>query len=127
MTIQEQYQYLRRMKRRYQKASRQERSRTLDGMEAYTGWHRNLIRSTAKNLARWGKKLAKISVATLRRILNSLHRDKPRPAPRPLQDHNPWRRDVPMLRLPYNLEVNLVHHCGFSASGKYVHTPLPPS
>ena len=65
MTMQEQYQYLRRMKRRYQKASRQERSRTLDGMEAYTGLHRNLIRSTAKNLARWGKKLAKISVALL--------------------------------------------------------------
>jgi len=33
-----------------------------------------------------------------------------------------------MLRLPYNLdepghmEVDLVHHCGLSASGEYVHT-----
>jgi hypothetical protein len=48
--------------------------------------------------------LTKISVATLRRILNSLHRDKPRPAPHSLQDRNPWRREVPMLRLPYNLD-----------------------
>jgi hypothetical protein len=133
MTIEERYQYLRRMKKRYQKANRQERSRLLDEMEAYTGLHRkSLIRllksprakergpsygsdiraiialaaqaldypcaerlqpvllPTAKNLARWEdlhltpeqeEKLAKISVATLRRILNSLHRDKPRPAP----------------------------------------------
>ncbi len=72
--------------------------------------------------------MAKISVTTLRRILNSIHRDKPRPTPHSLQDRNPWRREVPMLRLPYNLEepghmeVDLVHHCGLSASGEYVHT-----
>jgi hypothetical protein len=180
MTIEERYQYLRRMKKRYQKANRQERSRLLDEMEAYTGLHRkSLIRllksprtkergpsygsdiraiialaaqaldypcaerlqpvllSTVKNLARWEdlhltpeqeEKLTKISVATLRRILNSLHRDKPRPAPHSLQDRNPWRKEVPMLRLPYDLdepghmEVDLVHHCGLSASGEYVHT-----
>jgi hypothetical protein len=185
MTIEERYQYLRRMKKRYQKADRQERSRLLDEMEAYTGLHRkSLIRllgtdlqrhprsrergptygpdlreiialtaqaldypcaerlqpvllSTAQHLARCGtfsltpeqeEQLARISVTTLRRILDSIPRDKPRPLPRSPQDRNPWRRDVPMLRLPYNLqepghlEVDLVHHCGLSASGEYVHT-----
>ena len=183
--MEEKYQYLRRMKKRYVKANRKERSRLLDEMEAYTGLHRkSLIRllktdlkrsqrsrergpsygsdlraiialtaqaldypcaerlqpvllSTAKSLAHWEnfhltpeqeEKLAKISVATLRRILNSIHRDKPRPTPHSLQDRNPWRREVPMLRLPYNIEepghmeVDLVHHCGLSASGEYVHT-----
>jgi hypothetical protein len=37
--VKERYQYLRRMKKRYQKANRQERSRLLDEMEAYTGLH----------------------------------------------------------------------------------------
>jgi hypothetical protein len=39
MTIEERYQYLRRMKKRYQKANRQERSRLLDEMEAYTDFN----------------------------------------------------------------------------------------
>jgi hypothetical protein len=185
MSIEERYQYLRRMKKRYIKANRKERSHLLDEMEAYTNLHRkSLIRllrteimrhprtrergpsyspeirliiamtakaldypcaerlqpvllPTAQNLARLGtfylnhekeEELARISMATLRRILKSIHRDKPRHAPHPPQDHNPWRRDVPMLRLPYNLqepghlELDLVHHCGTSASGEYVHT-----
>jgi hypothetical protein len=82
--------------------------------------------TTAQRLARWGmlslasaqeEQLGRLSVATLRRIPGSLRRDRPRPLPRSPQDHNPWRRDVPMLRLLYNLqepghlEVDLVHHC----------------
>jgi len=37
--VKERYQYLRRMKKRYQKANRQERSRLLDEMEAYTDFN----------------------------------------------------------------------------------------
>jgi len=185
MTIEERYQYLRRMKKRYQKADRRERGHLLDETEAYTGLHRkSLIRlmgtelerrprsrergytygpdiraivavtaqaldypcaerlhpallTTAQHLARWGmlslasaqeEQLGRLSVATLRRIPGSLRRDRPRPLPRSPQDHNPWRRDIPMLRLPYNLqepghlEIDLVHHCGLSASGEYVYT-----
>ncbi len=74
------------------------------------------------------EQLGKISVSTVRRILVQIPRDKPRPLPRQPQDRNPWRRDVPMGRLPWDLrepghlEVDLVHHCGLSASGEYAHT-----
>ena len=45
MSIEERYQYLRRMKKRYIKAGRKERSHLLDEMEAYTNLHRkSLIR-----------------------------------------------------------------------------------
>jgi hypothetical protein len=172
MSIEERYQYLRRMKKRYIKASRKERSHLLDEMEAYTNLHRkSLIRllrteimrhprtrergpsyspeirliiamtakaldypcaerlqpvllPTAQNLARLGtfylnhekeEELARISMATLRRILKSIHRDKPRHILHPPQDHNP-------LQEPGHLELDLVHHCGTSASGEYVHT-----
>ncbi len=100
-------------------------------------WLQPVLLTTAQHLARRGmlslnsaqeEQLARLSVATLRRILDGLRRDKPRPLPRSPRDHNPWRRDVPMLRLPYHLqepghlEVDLVHHCGLSASGEYVYT-----
>ena len=161
MTIEERYQYLGRMKKRYQKADRRERSKLLDEMEAYTGLHRksiirlvgtelqrrppsrergyiygsdiraivavtaqapdypcaerlqSVLLTTAQHLARRGmlslnsaqeEQLTRLGVAMLRRMLNGLRRDKPCPLPRSPQDHNPWRRDVPMLRLPYNLQ-----------------------
>ena len=51
MTIEERYQYLHRMKKRYIKANRKERGRLLDEMEAYTGLHRkNLIRLPGTDL-----------------------------------------------------------------------------
>ncbi len=43
VTIEERYQYLRRMKKRYQKADRRERGHLLDEMEAYTGLHRKSL------------------------------------------------------------------------------------
>ncbi len=43
MDMEEKYQYLRRMKKRYVKANRKERSRLLDEMEAYTGLHRKSL------------------------------------------------------------------------------------
>lgn len=53
MTIDERLKYLRKMKKRYVKANRQERGRLLDEMEAVTGLHRkSLIRRLNGNLNR---------------------------------------------------------------------------
>jgi hypothetical protein len=49
--VEERYQYLRRMKKRYQKANRQERSRLLDEMEAYTDFNRQRARPLLRFLA----------------------------------------------------------------------------
>ncbi len=71
-----------------------------------------------------------ISVATVRRILQRggqmtariAYREQRRPAP------NPLLQGIPMRRIAWNelrvghFEVDLVHHCGGSASGQYVHT-----
>jgi len=46
MTIDERYKYFRMMKRRYERADRQEKGKMLDEMQAFTGQHRKgLIRS----------------------------------------------------------------------------------
>jgi hypothetical protein len=72
--------------------------------------------------------LARISTSTLRRRLQRLSQDQPRlPRKRP-QPANRSLRDVPIRRIPWDepqpghFEVDLVHHCGLSASGQYVHT-----
>ena len=53
MGIEERYQYLRRMQKRYQKADRREQSALLDEMVAYTGLHRkSLIRRLRSDLTR---------------------------------------------------------------------------
>jgi hypothetical protein len=50
------------------------------------------------------------------------YRERRRPAP------NPLLQGIPMRRIPWDevqvghFEVDLVHHCGSSASGQYVHT-----
>jgi hypothetical protein len=95
------------------------------------------LRQTAEHLASHGElrvtpellgQLDRLSVSTLRRILRRLGQDQPRlprPAPRP---PNPLLRQVPMLRLPWQLqepghfEVDLVHHSGPTAKGEYLHT-----
>jgi len=72
--------------------------------------------------------LEKISVSTIRRILKRLGRDKPRLPRKNPKDANRHRQDVPTRRIPWNeqtpghFEADLVHHCGPSASGQYVHT-----
>jgi len=72
--------------------------------------------------------LGKISVSTIRRILKRLGRDKPRLPRKNPKDANRYRRNVPTRRIPWNeqtpghFEADLVHHCGVSASGQYVHT-----
>lgn len=98
----------------------------------------NLV-SMAQHLATHGelhlspallKELERVSVSTIRRRLKKFayletwrlpRRRKPHPA-------NPLLRDVPMGRIPWDeqepghFEADLVHHCGHSASGDYVHT-----
>lgn len=76
------------------------------------------------------KKLEQISVSTLRRLLTPVERELARlahRAPRPGVT-NPLRRAVPMRRIewdeaePGHFEVDLVHHCGASSEGQYIHT-----
>jgi hypothetical protein len=72
--------------------------------------------------------LSHISTATVGRILKRIHQDQPRLARRQPYTTNSLARDIPMIRIPWqqqepgHLEVDLVHHCGVSASGEFVHT-----
>jgi hypothetical protein len=72
--------------------------------------------------------LENISVSTIRRILKGLSRDKPRLPRKNPKDANRYRRNVPTRRIPWNeqkpgfFEADLVHHCGVSPSGQYVHS-----
>ncbi len=91
----------------------------------------------AKHLAAHGEltvtpqlleKLERISISTVQRILTTIRQDEPRlPRPSPKQK-NRLLRDVPMKRIPWqerepgHFEVDLVHHCGPTASGEYLHT-----
>lgn len=74
------------------------------------------------------KQLAEISVSTVRRILNRLGQDRPRLPQKGPEQANRVARDIPMKRLAWDesepgyFETDLVHHCGVSASGQYVHT-----
>jgi hypothetical protein len=72
------------------------------------------------------EKLGRVSVSTVRRIMDRIRQDEPRlPRKRP-RPRNHLLRDIPMKRIPWNeqepghLETDLVHHCGRSASGEYV-------
>ena len=185
MTIDERRKYLRKMKSRYSKATRQERSQLLGEMEAVTGLHRkslvrlmrgslqrkprrtergktydaevsNAIRVIAAsldypcaerltpNLVWLAKHLAthdelevsdrlllllkQISISTVQRRLRTIGQDQPRLVRRRPRPANSVLRDVPMGRIPWDVgqpghfETDLVHHCGTSATGEYVHT-----
>jgi len=91
----------------------------------------------AKHLAAHGEltispqlleQLERISVSTVERIVARLRQDEPRLPRRGPKRTNNLLRDVPMKRIPWqeqepgHFEVDLVHHCGPSASGEYVHT-----
>jgi len=74
------------------------------------------------------EQLDQISVSTVERILSRIRQDEPRlPRPRP-RPSNSLLRDVPMKRIPWqekepgHFEVDLVHHCGRTSSGEYIHT-----
>ena len=74
------------------------------------------------------KKLDQISVSTVGRILTRIGQDQPRLPRKGLRRARKVAADIPMKRLPWDeqqpghFEVDLVHHCGPSASGEYVHT-----
>jgi hypothetical protein len=73
------------------------------------------------------EQLAQISISSVQRRLRGMRRDRPR-LPRRRPRGNPLTRDIPMLRLPWDIaqpghfEADLVHHCGESSSGEYVCT-----
>lgn len=73
--------------------------------------------------------LGAMSLSTVHRLSVAWQRDIPRRLPRGGPERaNQVLREVPMKRLawdesqPGHFEVDLVHHCGPSASGDYVHT-----
>jgi len=72
--------------------------------------------------------LGQISITTVRRHLAVITQDQPHLPRKGPERANQVTRDVPMRRIPWDeaqpghFEVDLVHHCGISASGEYVHT-----
>jgi hypothetical protein len=72
--------------------------------------------------------LDQISISTVARRLKTIRQDQPRLARRRPRPANSVLRDVPMGRIPWDVgvpghfETDLVHHCGASASGEYMHT-----
>lgn len=74
------------------------------------------------------RKLDTISVSTIRRLLAGVVSDHPRLPQRGPQRTNALTKAIPAERIawdevqPGHFEVDLVHHCGVSASGQYVHS-----
>lgn len=72
--------------------------------------------------------LEKVSISTIRRILMRIGQNQPRLPRRRPEQTNQVIKNIPMPRIPWqeqepgHVEVDLVHHCGPSASGEYVHT-----
>jgi len=72
--------------------------------------------------------LKTISISTVGRILARVRQDTPRLPRKGPQEANRLRREVPMGRLPWDLqtpghlETDLVHHSGPQTTGDYVHT-----
>jgi len=74
------------------------------------------------------QQLRQASVSTVRRHLARLNQDQPRlPRARPAGRRSA-ARDIPMRRIPWDVqtpghfETDLVHHCGATPVGDYVHT-----
>jgi len=91
----------------------------------------------AKHLAAHGEltvsaqildQLGRISISSVERIMSRMRRDEPRLPRQGPKQRNRLLRDVPMTRIPWqqqepgHFEVDLVHHCGPTASGDYLHT-----
>ncbi len=76
------------------------------------------------------QQLAQISVSTLRRLLGPVGAERERLAQRKERPgtSRALLQTIPMRRIPWDetqpghFEVDLVHHCGESTSGQYVHT-----
>jgi hypothetical protein len=97
------------------------------------------LSSMAQHLAAHGElqvtvdlleKLGQVSVSTVGRRLKQLRRLQRWHLPRRQgpRSSNPVTRSIPMKRIPWDehrpghFEVDLVHHCGPTSSGHYVHT-----
>jgi hypothetical protein len=78
--------------------------------------------------ARLEQDLADISVSTVRRVLKRVGQADARRLPRKRGHASPLTQGIPMRRIPWDesepghFETDLVHHCGYSAAGDYVHT-----
>jgi hypothetical protein len=72
--------------------------------------------------------LATVGLTTVRERLRQFRQDEPQLPRRAPRSPNPFLQDIPMRRLPWDIptpgyfEVDLVHHCGPSSHGEYVHT-----
>jgi hypothetical protein len=78
--------------------------------------------------ARLEQDLAHISVSTVRRVMKRVGQADARRLPRKRGHASPLTQGIPMRRIPWDesepghFETDLVHHCGYSAAGDYVHT-----
>jgi hypothetical protein len=78
--------------------------------------------------AKVSRQLGQISVSTVHRILLRLQQDQPRLPQKGPERANQLTRQVPMERIawhetePGHFEVDMVHHCGPTSSGQFVHT-----
>ena len=96
-----------------------------------------VLLQTAEQLERFGElrltpqisaQLDQISCSSVRRFLSRVNQDTPRLPRRGPEQANRLAREIPMGRLPWqtrepgHFEVDLVHHCGASTAGDYVHT-----
>jgi hypothetical protein len=72
--------------------------------------------------------LGQISISTARRILRRIRQDEPRLPRRKAPKRSKLTQNIPAKRIPWNIatpghfEVDLVHHCGLTASGEYMCT-----
>jgi hypothetical protein len=91
----------------------------------------------AQHLARHGEmetsdelleKLEQISISTTGRVLQRIRQDVPRLPRKGPGGTRKLAQDIPMVRIPWDtatpghFEVDLVHHCGSTASGEYMCT-----
>ena len=92
---------------------------------------------TARHLAGFGELclseevavlLGRISRSTVQRMLTKLSQDSYRLPRRGPERANRVAREIPMGRIPWDttepghFEVDLVHHCGSSTAGEYIHS-----
>jgi len=74
------------------------------------------------------RQLEQISISTVGRIIKRLGQDEPRLPRRGPERANQVARAIPAGRIawdetePGHFETDLVHHCGLTAAGQYVHT-----
>ena len=92
---------------------------------------------TARQLAAHGElglppeleaQLERVSISTVKRLLGRRAQDQPRLRHAGCPRQHPLTEGIPMLQLPWDelvpgaFEIDLVHHCGPSTAGDYVHT-----